>query len=406
MRLHRPLFVLSLTLFVASSAAAQTDLPAVRSLGQPVDSVLLGMTSTPSVRVLSNGRVLATDLLSRRLIIISEDLKSIDTVFDANSPAPLTYPPGYSPLVAAAGDTTLIYDYNARGYRVIDESGRVVRRQSIADALMASVLPSPASQAVVDAKGRIVVATQRWYLQPRRVVGLQPQAESLLVVRVALDRPGYDSLASIMGSGQHTVVTDSTKQPPMLSVVMPLVDRGDAWTLTSTGRLAIIRSADFHVDWIDADGTRRSSRPVPWSWAKYAPAFRDSLIASREAALSSGNMRSINVNGSGVAVAAPPSVTPRLLDALPERVPAFSPSNIRPDRQGRIWLALGPHVMGPPPASSSTVFAVIDSTGQVVERIELPARRVIAGFDALGYLYAVTSTRGGFEVERYVYRKP
>src|SRR5689334_23541128 len=116
MHLGRLLFALSLTACLASAGGAQSkDLPQVRSLGQPVDSVLLGFPSNPSIRVLSNGRVLATDLFSRRLILVAEDLRKVDTVFDANSPAPFTYPPGFVQLVAGSGDTTLFYDSNARG---------------------------------------------------------------------------------------------------------------------------------------------------------------------------------------------------------------------------------------------------------------------------------------------------
>ena len=52
------------------------------------------------------------------------------------------------------------------------------------------------------------------------------------------------------------------------------------------------------------------------------------------------------------------------------------------------------------------VFAIIDANGQIVDRVELPARRTIAGFDRAGNVYAVTSTPGGFQVERYRYSRP
>ena len=400
----RSLLALGLTLFTAdvSAIGAQSkDLSKIRSIGQPLDSIPLGMSSTPSIRVLSNGRVFATDIFSRRLIMIAEDMKSIDVVFDASSPPPLTYPQGFVPLVAGLGDSTLFYDNGARGYRVIDPNGRVVRRQSIADPSLTRALSYPAAPAVVDPKGRIVIATQRSNFN-KTVPGIQPQAESLMVMRVVLERQGYDSLAAIMGSGQHTVVMDSTRQPPLLMLVTSVVDRGDAWVMTSNGTIAIVRGADFHVDWIDPDGARRSSPPVPWQWAKYSKADRDSMMAARESMMNAGNMRAVSSTGAVTTGATPP---PRKLDSIPERVPAFAPATARADLDGRIWIELGARVMGPP-STLPSVFAIIDSTGRVVERLELPARRTIAGFDRLGYLYTVTAGRGGYVLERYPYRAP
>jgi hypothetical protein len=49
---------------------------------------------------------------------------------------------------------------------------------------------------------------------------------------------------------------------------------------------------------------------------------------------------------------------------------------------------------------------VLDATGRVVDRIELPARRVVVGFDRTGAVYAVapSMTPDGYVIERYRYR--
>jgi hypothetical protein len=92
---------------------------------------------------------------------------------------------------------------------------------------------------------------------------------------------------------------------------------------------------------------------------------------------------------------------------MPARAPAFAPSTIRTDPDGRMWLELGARVMGPPSADP-VVYGILDANGQIVDRVELPPRRIVYGFDRQGFVYAVTTTgtREGFAVERYRYRKP
>jgi hypothetical protein len=402
MRLKHPLLLLSLTACATSvaSTAAPIALPPIQSVGEPDATMLLGMNSTPSIRVLSGGRVLATDFLSRRLVIVDPAAKSIDTVFDATSPSPLTYPAGFGQLIPGRADTTLFHDAAARGYRVIDPTGRVVRRLPVADQSLLRGIQSPYPGSSVDPQGRLVLATQRGYFD-KPVPGLQPQAESLMVGRIAFDRPGWDSLTAIMGTGQRTAM-DTSINPPRLAIVMSLVDRGDAWTVTSTGMVAIVRSKDFHVDWIRPDGSRRKSAPIPWTWARYSRAERDSIRAAREALSRSTSTRTMS--GSGTIAVNPPR---QMFDSVPERLPPFAPSSIRPDLDGRIWLELGPRVTSGPPSSSPVIYAVIDTTGRMVERVALPPRNLIVGFDGAGNVYTVTTLgRDGFAVQRFRYLRP
>jgi hypothetical protein len=375
-------------------------LPAVHSLGAAEASLVLGMHDQPMVRVMSDGRALVTDRRSRTLVMTGAALTSLDTLFDATTPAPLTYPLGFTHLVAARGDSTLFFDVNARGYRLIDPSGRVVRRLSVPENAVLRSLQSPSARVALDAGGRLVLEAQRSMFD-RPVTGIQPQAESLMLARVSFDAPGWDSLGAVMGSGQRLVISnDTTLRPRPATAIIPLVAVGDAWTMTSGGAIAVVRSGDFHVDWIASDGTQRSSPPVPWPWRNFTQAERDSL---RSAARPTMGIRSVVVGGSGGARPAPPPIT-TAFDTLPTRVPAFGPVAVG-DRDGRVWLLLGARMFGPPAGTPAT-YAVLDATGRVVDRIELPARRVVVGFDRTGAVYAVapSMTPDGYVIERYRYR--
>src|SRR4051812_4880457 len=230
MRLKQSLLVLSLTAFAGSFAPATAQskkLPRVRSLGTPEATIILGMNGQPSVRILSTGQALAADFFNRRLAMVDSGMKSIETVFDAMTPAPLTYPPGFAQLVSGFADTTLFFDANARGYRVIDPTGRVVRRISLLDPSLLRGVQSPLSGSGLDPNGRLVLATHRTNFD-KPVSGVQPQAESLMIARVTLDRVGWDSLGAIMGSGQKIVQTgDTSMKPRPVVLTMPVVDRGD-----------------------------------------------------------------------------------------------------------------------------------------------------------------------------------
>jgi hypothetical protein len=399
MRLNRPRLVLSLTLFAASSAAAQPDLPKIRSLGSAEATVVLGTNLAPSVRVMSDGRAIVADFNNRRLMLTSADLTRVDTLFDMLTAPPLAFPVGVVTLVPGQGDTTLFYDNSARGFRVLDPMGRVVRRLSLADPSVR--VPAPNSVAAIDARGRLVIATHHSNFD-RPVSGIQPQAESLMVARLRFDQRGFDSLTSMKGSGQRIEQTgDSAMKPRPVTMTLPAVENGDAWAMLSDGTVAIVRSKDFHVDWIATDGSRRSTPPIPWSWKSFTRAERDSIRSLAETVLIGGGRV---ISTSGAAAPPPPLPMTRVVDTVPERVPAFY-GTARSDHENRFWLPLGARVFGPPSADP-VVYGIIDSKGKLVERVELPARRLIVGFgpDAV---YAVASIgREGFALERYRYRKP
>ena len=410
MRMKLPLLALSLTVFGARSAALgqSKDIPKVRAIGKPDASIPLGMRGSPVVRVTDAGRVFAADFFDRRLAMVDPDLTQVETVFDATTPSPLAYPSGFAMLVPAPGDTTLFYDAGARGFRVLDPSGKLVRRLSVADPSLQRPLQSPASNAVLTASGHLVFVTQRQNFE-KTVPGIQPQAESLMVVRTAVNRTGWDSLTAIMGSGQSIVQTGDTSLKPRPTIMtMPAVDRGDAWTVLRDGTIAIVRSSDFHVDWILPDGSRRSSPSVPWPWKKYTKAERDSIRASVEAVYGSANIRSVSSTG-----ATGPSVMPmstRVVDTVPERMPAIASTTARVDLDGRIWIELGPRVMVGRIAAP-VVYGVLDSNGQLVDRVELGERRLLAGFGPAGSVYVISppgpaNPREGYVIERYRYRKP
>jgi hypothetical protein len=64
------------------------------------------------------------------------------------------------------------------------------------------------------------------------------------------------------------------------TTVNPSIQSSDAWTVTSNGSVAIVRGHDYHVDFIDADGTKRSGAKLPYDWRRLTDNDKQARIDS------------------------------------------------------------------------------------------------------------------------------
>ena len=64
---------------------------------------------------------------------------------------------------------------------------------------------------------------------------------------------------------------------------LPVVDE---WAVLSDGAVALVRGRDYHIDWVNPDGSRTSSPKIPFEWQRLSDedkvAFIDSVKAARE----------------------------------------------------------------------------------------------------------------------------
>ena len=385
------------------SGATPSGVPPVRDIGAAEASIAVGALRSPEVRALSDGRLLMVDYVARRLSMIDAGMKSMTTLVDATTPQPLTFPLGTTVhLVPGRADTTYMFDPAARGFRVLDPTGRAVRRQTVADASHMPGLAYPASMPTFDGAGRLVFIQSR-PLPAGPLRGMQPQPDSFMVTRIVFDKAGRDSLGAIRNNTVRPAQETSDPRPVVLVVGVPVVDVGDAWAVTSTGSVAMIRASDFHVDWIDPDGTRRSTAPVPWPWHRYSQAEKDSLSREVDAAMGSASVRVATPNGDRPLQPMP--VIARPSGTIPDIAPAFVPLSARGDLSGRIWLRLGARSRGRVPGPS--IYGVLDQSGRLVDRVRLPENRTIVAFGAGAAVYTVTPAMNaaGHTIERYRYAR-
>jgi hypothetical protein len=354
----------------------------------------LTFRSITGAAVRADGHVVLSDHQNRRVIVLDSTLALVTTVFDANSPAPLTYPRTPPTVLRGQNDTVYVSDPQANAMRVIAPDNRIVRREMFKDREDAGRIGNRFSGAQMGSGVMYFTAP----LVPR--VPGQFSAEphdSAYLVRVNLVTSRRDTFGIV-------ALKVFTKQVPADSVsgelrgvvsIFPPFESGDAIALTPRGELAVIRGSDFHVDWLSPNGTWRRSEPVQWPWHKLTPAERDTVVARGKTWFRSGNLFTVTQLGQ------PRPRNERELGRLPDYLPAFAPMSAIADHQGMVWLQVGARSPWSARGAEAPTFAGIDSTGQIKRLIRLPAQRLLIGFDRAGRAYA---TSPGPDVKVEVFR--
>ena len=109
----------------------------------------------------------------------------------------------------------------------------------------------------------------------------------------------------------------------------------------------------------------------------------------------SGGERRVEVTGG------PPAVGMPILNfispsELPDYKPVFGAGAVRADMDGRIWVRTIPTK----PTPGGAVYDIIDRSGAVIDRVQVPAGAVIAGFGKGGVVYLGTRDASGTRLHR------
>ena len=84
------------------------------------------------------------------------------------------------------------------------------------------------------------------------------------------------------------------------------------------------------------------------------------------------------------------------VDELPEYRPAFTAGSSRDDHSGNLWVRTTF-----PVGNAGPIYFVINTRGEVIDRVQLPASRLIAGFAKNGDIYmTIRDADGNARVER------
>src|SRR4051812_6698455 len=153
---------LALLFIVAAASAAAQSLPPIRDLGPAVATTPESFRGMPSVRALSDGRVLISDLAARKLVAYDSGLTKSTAYLTANGPVATQYPSRGGVLIPLPGDTTLVFDAMSASFVVIDPRGQVSRVISMPRTYDAYLLSAPQFYGlpVIDQRMRMIYRTR------------------------------------------------------------------------------------------------------------------------------------------------------------------------------------------------------------------------------------------------------
>lgn len=506
----RPLVIHAAACLLASTTVAAAQAPASAGAASAVTtpdgrprirriSTAAALSTEPigavlSIRELPDGRILVNDGQRRRLILMDTMLAVVRIVLDSLTDVENSYGLRPGRLLPFRADSSLFLDPASYAMIVIDPDGNVTRVRSVwrvQDMVEVTRFSNPIPFGIPgsDARGRIVYRVQarpgRPKVRPPPGVPWFPQEpDSAFIVAADVDTRTVDTLASIRTPKNHFVVT---RRPDGGYTVTPVVNplpASDDWAVLSDGSVALIRSRDYSIEYINPDGTRDTSAKLPFEWVRMTDSDKEQLIDSLrrlqnrqlQSEYVTAMIRWVNTWGSkkyprdftvpsdytlpqgllrtwvlpaGLRFperyihGCSPGEEPTLVErnaAAPTRTPPGSPAGVpscipqptaasegippmpvlraaktmdpaelpdyrppiahggsaRADADGRLWVRTVPTR----PIAGGLVYDIIDRSGRMVDRLQIPPGYTLAGFGRKGVVYLTTRDERGMRLAR------
>jgi len=409
----RPVFGTVLLVAVVSGAAAAQQTPPVRRLGRVVATSSEPLASVSQVRALPGGRLIVNDNTGRRVLMFDSTLKLLTVIADSTSATANAYSSRIGGLIAYRGDSTLFADPATLSMLVIDPNGRLARTMAVPQPdYVQNLIGGPFGTLGFDARGRLVLrsASNRQLMD----AAFRASPDSAVLARVDLTTRAVDTVAKFM-IPKVTLQSHDREATTGWTIVIALVNPlplTDDWALLSDGTIAIVRGREYRVDLVDENDKITPGPRVPFEWQRVADTERGTIIdstriemeklraaqlAKNAAAAATGPASATPTTGAngrqltqadGSARPAPTSSGPVLMplefvppEDLPDYRPAFRQGAALGDAEGRLWIRTTKFVNG------GAVYDVVDRKGYLVDRIQVPTGRVIAGFGPGGVVY-------------------
>ncbi len=365
---------IALTMGWPGVASAQSNV----ALGPRTGVISESFSLLRGARELADGHLIVTDWIEQRIALVDFGRDAVaDRGRVGGGPSEFRLPGALFPW---RGDSTLLVDVGNTRLSVLDRDGRITR------AFRPSSGAGAASPGGTDTRGGIYHVVPAWSRRP-------PLPNDS--VELVLWDPVTGTARTIAN------VQGSTRPPPGSPDLGPRVPfvvfaRQDGWTVTPTGRVAIVRGHDYGIDWIDGD--RRSMGP------SHATAMGPVTAADRTAFVRrfvAGSAMSGRGEGGGLGHVPADQLTDDAVarmvraSAFAESLPFFRPGAVFADAAGRIWV--GRWTRDGEPAR----FDVFDEAGRRIQTVALPMERELLLLGARSIYLVRTDNDGLQTLERY-----
>jgi hypothetical protein len=356
------------------------------------------------VRGNSNGHVIVGAGARQRVYAFDSTLQTFTIVADSGAGTGIL-PIRTTGLIPYAGDSTLLPDFGANALLVLDPSGKQVRSMAPPHAsdLMFLGIPAAFGRPGFDPQGRLVYRTiVRPNFRPQPTAGGNQKMEmtpvnvdSAPILRGDFDKRAVDTLAWMKTPSQGRMGMEIKENPaggpPNITMHMLInpFSMADEWSVLNDGTIAIVRVHDYHIDWIDPDGTKRSTPKMPIDWRRYTDAERTQRVDSiKRVADAQIKAQIAQAAGAGApAMKIDIAIVPD--SEFPQFWPPIEPGSVLADLQGNLWILPTTSTN----AGGGMTYDVVNKKGEVFERVQLPKGHVLAGFGPRGTVY-LTKTEG------------
>ncbi|MEP6763435.1 MAG: hypothetical protein ABJB66_03940 [Gemmatimonadaceae bacterium] len=404
--------LLGVGLFAGNPASVSAQHIPVRQLNTPAAHTVAPLGLFLGIKQLSDGRVIVDDAQNLRLLMFDSTLTKFSILADTTGKAGFNYGEARGKFTSYVGDSSLFSEQSSQTLLVLNPSGRVARITAAPKPL--DVSGFPAEMLHSDAQGRLLYRG----FKPRRTAAARPipwgdkqfliqHSDSSPIVRADFDTRKVDTLAWLkMPTGPVFIasqLTDGTYKYEE-NRIMPL-SWVDDWTRTADGAIAIVRGQDYHIDWITPDGRVVSTPKMPFDWIRVTDADKrrlsDSARTVAESELANATKRAplspptqpgsrqmtvrispLDYTGTALVTTAKIVLVP--LSEMPDYWPPVRFGSVLADLDSNVWILPTSTAQR---AGGGIVYDVVNRSGQLFQRVQLPSNRSIAGFGPNGVIY-------------------
>lgn len=426
----RPFSIGAAALVATATLAAAQPGPAVRQLGPVVATATETFGPNVTLRHTPHG-VLVNDVASRRLVLLDGMLATSAVVADSTPATANAYSSRVGALIAFKGDSSLFIDPQSQSMLVIDGGGKVAKVMALPRGRDGGMLGNALGAASYDGHGRLVFRGMP-QMQFRQMAGggggmpAPPEVpDTMPIIRVNLETRASDTVGYLkMPRPRMEVNRDEATGNVSMTMTMNPLPTVDEFSVLSDGSIAMVRGRDYHVDFVRPDGKVESAGKMPFDWQRLTDedkvAFIDSLKAARERFLAANPQaapsgpvvnsstttgpggapqRTVMIGGGGMAPAGGGNPMAGMMNnrnvnfvqanELPDYKPPFFNGAARADMDGNLWIQTIPTKATP----GGPIYDVINGKGALIDRVQVPKDRTIAGFGTGGVVY-LTSRDG------------
>lgn len=331
------------------------------------------------------GALLVLDRAGGYLTWLSSHLDRSHVVLsrDGDRSSEFVWPSGPFGLARWLGDSTLIINHASP--IVIDSAGVPRGFRSLRSQMAAAQSTSLGQPTFVTADGDLIYRAMPIVSAQRNIGMPLSSRDSIPILRSSTQRKRVDTIAWV---DAPRIVSGINQVGDTVDYVDPFFTL-DAWTVTSSGTVVVLRPYQYRVD-LYRDGVKRSNQvqvPKGGLSTGLKRLIVDSLQRER-------NRRTLTVNASprGGRIRSREVAPARI---LPDTAPWFLNSPAILDSKENVWLmrfSVG--------ASPVPICEVISFDGEMRRRVILPeGRRILALTDSS--IYLGVKTDHGFVLERY-----